>query len=317
MSIRVAKTFRKITEVIMRVACILIFIFFIFSLFFKCTNVVSGSMIPIIKIGDTVLVVRQNTTKNCHEGDIVVYNSSVINAMVIHRVINVEEIDGQNILTVKGDANQFEDSERVNNSNIYGKVVCLSNWFTESSFKFIGSMSAKAILCLWLALILLMYISLDIKVNDLQGKEMVRQYKNMNFYSENKETSDRIVIHAAGGGYNMNCVNSETCDKEKSDELVRQLADELLADDEEDEMEYSFLNEDTTISEDDYKEEIESNEKEAEDDSIEDSKASDTRPSMLRKIDERNVSTRDGLIAVAVIAGIVTLSFIVSRMRNK
>lgn len=76
-------------------------------------EVATGSMEPIIDVGDVIIV---KITNEVNENDIIVCNKD--NAFITHRLIKIEE---DNFIT-KGDANNTED-EPMQKSDLVGKVI--------------------------------------------------------------------------------------------------------------------------------------------------------------------------------------------------
>jgi len=94
--------------------------------------VVSGSMEPEFYRGDIVVVEKANflglqefDPSNTQIGDIVVYDAAWFNEPVIHRVINISEIDGQRYYTIQGDNNAQPDPYLVEEERILKKVVTI------------------------------------------------------------------------------------------------------------------------------------------------------------------------------------------------
>ncbi|MDR3062812.1 MAG: signal peptidase I [Methanobrevibacter sp.] len=92
--------------------------------------VVSGSMEPVFYRGD-IVAVEQSNFLGLHEfnpddievGDIVVYNAVWFPDPVIHRVINISEINGSTYYTIKGDNNNVPDPYLVTKDQITQKVA--------------------------------------------------------------------------------------------------------------------------------------------------------------------------------------------------
>lgn len=87
--------------------------------------IVSGSMEPIIKIKDAVLI-RRVDPEDIKVGDVVTYRSmdqSYYGILITHRVVNIKEENGQKIYVTKGDHNQTVDRSPIVAEQIYGKVV--------------------------------------------------------------------------------------------------------------------------------------------------------------------------------------------------
>ena len=93
--------------------------------------VVSGSMEPSFYRGDIVATVNTNTygiqefnpETDVNVGDVVVYNATWYKEPVIHRVINVEMINGSKYFTIKGDNNNQADPYLVQPHQIRSKVM--------------------------------------------------------------------------------------------------------------------------------------------------------------------------------------------------
>lgn len=78
--------------------------------------VVSGSMEPVFYRGDIVAVekadflgIHEFDPNDVQVGDIVVYDATWYNEPVIHRVINITEINGTTYYMIKGDHNSYPD----------------------------------------------------------------------------------------------------------------------------------------------------------------------------------------------------------------
>lgn len=87
--------------------------------------IVSGSMEPIIKIKDAVLV-RRCEEKDIKVGDVVTYRSmdeAFYGILITHRVVNIKEENGEKIFITKGDNNETVDRSPIKFSQIQGKVA--------------------------------------------------------------------------------------------------------------------------------------------------------------------------------------------------
>ena len=98
--------------------------------------VVSGSMEPEFYRGDIVVVEKANLfglgiqefdPKDVQVGDIVVYNAEWVDEAVIHRVINITEINGSTYFVIKGDNNDVPDPYYVSPDQITDRVVTLGD----------------------------------------------------------------------------------------------------------------------------------------------------------------------------------------------
>ncbi|WP_276849613.1 signal peptidase I [Methanobrevibacter woesei] len=98
--------------------------------------VVSGSMEPEFYRGDIVVVEKANLfglgiqefdPNDVQVGDIVVYNAEWVDEAVIHRVINITEINGSTYFVIKGDNNDVPDPYYVSPGQITDRVVTLGD----------------------------------------------------------------------------------------------------------------------------------------------------------------------------------------------
>ncbi|WP_273476416.1 signal peptidase I [Methanobrevibacter woesei] len=98
--------------------------------------VVSGSMEPEFYRGDIVVVEKANLfglgiqefdPNDVQVGDIVVYNAEWVDEAVVHRVINITEINGSTYFVIKGDNNDVPDPYYVSPDQITDRVVTLGD----------------------------------------------------------------------------------------------------------------------------------------------------------------------------------------------
>lgn len=110
--------------------------------------VVSGSMEPEFYRGDIVVVEKANLfglgiqefdPNNVQVGDIVVYNAEWVDEAVIHRVINITEINGSTYFVIKGDNNDVPDPYYVSPDQITDRVVTLGD--TPLIIPYIGNIN--------------------------------------------------------------------------------------------------------------------------------------------------------------------------------
>lgn len=94
--------------------------------------VVSGSMEPVFYRGDIVAVekadflgIHEFDPKDVQVGDIVVYDAVWFDQPVIHRIINITEINGTTLYTIKGDNNNSPDPYYVTADQIQEKVLTI------------------------------------------------------------------------------------------------------------------------------------------------------------------------------------------------
>ena len=82
---------------------------------YKNFIILTGSMEPTLKPGDIVFV---KETTNINEQDIISFK--VENAIVTHRVVEIENENGKNFYITKGDANNTNDQMKIEKNDIKG-----------------------------------------------------------------------------------------------------------------------------------------------------------------------------------------------------
>lgn len=95
---------------------------------FSILRVTTGSMEPAIPV-NAMLLVRQTEPGEIAPGDVITFFSTdpiLDGAPVTHRVLSVEQLDGEFYFTTKGDANVVADAEPVSSDRLVGKVVFIS-----------------------------------------------------------------------------------------------------------------------------------------------------------------------------------------------
>ena len=96
--------------------------------------VVSGSMEPAFYRGDIVLVeksdffgIHEFNLEDVKVGDVVVYDAAWFDQPVIHRIINMTEINGTKLFVIKGDNNNNPDPYYVTPEQIKERVVTVGD----------------------------------------------------------------------------------------------------------------------------------------------------------------------------------------------
>jgi signal peptidase len=91
-------------------------------------------MEPAFYRGDIVVVEKANffglhefDPNSVEVGDVVVYNAAWYDQPVIHRIINITDINGSTMYVIKGDNNDRPDPYYVKPSQIQEKVVTLGD----------------------------------------------------------------------------------------------------------------------------------------------------------------------------------------------
>ena len=89
---------------------------------YKILQVMSGSMSGEFETGDTILIKAVKSEGDLKIGDVITYRIEK-NTLVTHRIVNITKIGEKLNYTLKGDANNIEDSEKITFSNIEGIYV--------------------------------------------------------------------------------------------------------------------------------------------------------------------------------------------------
>ena len=96
--------------------------------------VVSGSMEPAFYRGDIVMVQKANflgiqefNVNDIQKGDVVVYDAKWYNQPVIHRVIDIVDVNGSTMYLIKGDNNNAPDPYYVSPNQIQSNVVTIGD----------------------------------------------------------------------------------------------------------------------------------------------------------------------------------------------
>ena len=87
---------------------------------FKTYEIVSKSMEDTINKND-IIVVKKVGKGEISENDIISFDNG--NEIITHRIVDIENINGQTLYTTKGDNNRFEDDEKILFEQIEGKYV--------------------------------------------------------------------------------------------------------------------------------------------------------------------------------------------------
>ena len=87
---------------------------------FKTYEIVSRSMKDTINKND-IIVVKKVGKYEINENDIISFKNG--NEIITHRIVQIENINGQTLYTTKGDNNRFKDDEKISFEQIEGKYV--------------------------------------------------------------------------------------------------------------------------------------------------------------------------------------------------
>ncbi len=118
---KIFKIINKLFAVILAFAALLVVV----SLFpvagnYKIMVVQSGSMEPAIKTGSVIIV---KPADNYQTGDVITFAGEDRKKTTTHRIVDTEVVSGKVFYITKGDANNAEDSNRIAQERIIGKVL--------------------------------------------------------------------------------------------------------------------------------------------------------------------------------------------------
>ena len=92
---------------------------------FDAYIIVSPSMVPNINVQDAIIIGRTDPN-DLKQGDIISYlatDSYYSGKVITHRIIGIEDVNGELLFRTKGDNNNVADGVLVNEDNVYGKVL--------------------------------------------------------------------------------------------------------------------------------------------------------------------------------------------------
>ena len=134
----------------------------------KTFCIISGSMEPNIHIND-MIIVKEVTENEINKEDIITFVTK--GETITHRVINIENKNGELIYTTQGDSNNIEDINKITFKDIEGKYIGK----IPKIGKIVLTLKNKEVLGFTLAILICIYI-----INQ----------KNAN--KKNKRASERI-----------------------------------------------------------------------------------------------------------------------------
>ncbi len=150
----------------------------------KSLIIVSESMEPSIMTNDVIFIV--NTSRDDLEvGDIISFK--IGNYINTHRIVRIEEENGEEVYITKGDNNDTEDGGYVEFEDIEGKYL-----FKLSGFGRIAEIlkNKTTLIILLVILIIISYYEIRISKRKLKRKEERFEY-NKNLLKENKKYKNK------------------------------------------------------------------------------------------------------------------------------
>ena len=137
---------------------------------YKNFVIISESMEPTINVDDSIFV-KEVAEEDLKVNDIISYN---INGEIItHRIVKIQNEDGEKIYITKGDNNRAEDKWKVTYEDIEGKYILKINGFG----KFMEMLKSKVFLGILIILIILSIVY----SNNLSKKKLIRKEKRLKY----------------------------------------------------------------------------------------------------------------------------------------
>src|SRR5579875_2553422 len=125
--------------------------------------VASGSMQPALYRGDLIIVAPIQNGSQLQKGDVVAYHSSLLNAIVVHRIVQIMHYSNGSVMFItKGDNNPVPDPLPISQNEIVGKVVL--------SIAGLGYFVLSPLLAIILIIILLLFSILVSLINSNRKK---------------------------------------------------------------------------------------------------------------------------------------------------
>ena len=147
---------------------------------FRPYLVATGSMEPEYSIGD-MIIIKETPKEQIKVGDVINYISENKADTITHRVIEVEEKQGQTYYKTKGDNNNSEDPEPINYNQVQGVLV-----FKISKLgKVITKLLTGTGITILFAFIVLSYLKDKNKEEKIIARENARKLYNVPKYEEN------------------------------------------------------------------------------------------------------------------------------------
>ena len=104
-------------------------------------QIVTGSMAPEYKVGDVIVVKKEEPSK-LKVGDDITYLGNIDNwkdLVITHRIVNIREENNKYYFVTKGTANVLEDPE-ISEEAVYGKMI-----YHTVLFSFVGRLMTNMI----------------------------------------------------------------------------------------------------------------------------------------------------------------------------
>jgi len=135
----------------------------------------TDSMEPSINKGDVVITKRTKEEK-LKVGDVITFKQK--EAVITHRIVNIENYEQGNRYITKGDNNNIEDSQKISYENIEGKCVIAIPYLGN----FMGFLENRIVFLVIILILLILYfykIQMQEKKENRREKKRIEKEKNI------------------------------------------------------------------------------------------------------------------------------------------
>ena len=181
-------------------------------------TIISGSMLPTIKVYDVVVNLKIDDPVKLKEGDVITFISqSKINygETITHRINKITYNNGTYYFTTKGDNNLVPDETPVEFNNIIGKVVLKSPQLGQAQF-FLLKQGSKLFLVLIPSFGILIYDLLKM-LNLFDTKKKVDKSLETKDNKLSKEEKEKLKEKIKNRLSDKSLINEDIIDKENED----------------------------------------------------------------------------------------------------
>ncbi len=181
-------------------------------------TIISGSMLPTIKVYDVVVNLRIDDPVKLKEGDVITFISqSKINygETITHRINKITYDNGTYYFTTKGDNNLVPDETPVEFNNIIGKVVLKIPQLGQAQF-FLLKQGSKLFLVLIPSFGILIYDLLKM-LNLFDTKKKVDKSLETKDNKLSKEEEEKLKEEIKNRLSDKSLINEDIIDKENED----------------------------------------------------------------------------------------------------
>ena len=181
-------------------------------------TIISGSMLPTIKVYDVVVNLKIDDPVKLKEGDVITFISqSKINygETITHRINKITYNNGTYYFTTKGDNNLVPDETPVEFNNIIGKVVLKIPQLGQAQF-FLLKQGSKLFLVLIPSFGILIYDLLKM-LNLFDTKKKVDKSLEIKDNKLSKEEEEKIKEKIKNRLSDKSLINEDIIDKENED----------------------------------------------------------------------------------------------------